>query len=473
MRKTSEDALWAAGLFLLAACVYLSFLSQAYVFEGLARAMPIELGLWRRLCPGNYILYGPLGFAFHHLLGLFAAAGLAVRSLQIMDALLGAAGLAVFFLSLRALGARRAAAAAWAAVLGACLAYWLWSSDAQDYILSTFLLALQWLFLCRELSGRRHKPEALGLLGALAVFGHVVNVLSWPAALWCLRRRGRGAQARWAAAALAATAAGYAAALLVSRPASAWSWFLNSAAGSGGGVHWHGGFWSAQSLGQWLRMSGRIFVSASGVLGRAAAAAAAACAVVALSGLRRLSGARREAAVACGLWLAAYAALFISWEPYTMVYRVSDLVPLVVLLSLGWGGAAWSGGALAALLAAANFSSKIYPRSFAGDNPELQRMLFVKAHTEPSAWVTGDGGEDELYLPYFAERRPLVLGQFQADLPALARRVNELLAQGQPVYATSSALAEPRWAAFFRRWKASGAGNDGTGFALYRLSASR
>src|SRR5262249_31991035 len=92
-----RERLVQALLFVAAFSLYLSFLSKSYVFEGLARAMPIELGRFRSLFNGNYVLYGFVGWCFHNLLRLFGAEPLAVHSLQIMDALFGAAGLWIFF----------------------------------------------------------------------------------------------------------------------------------------------------------------------------------------------------------------------------------------------------------------------------------------------------------------------------------------------------------------------------------------
>src|SRR5260370_254686 len=104
MKNSKSDLLWASGLALAAFGLYLAFLSKAYVFEGLIRAMPIDAGRWVHLLPGNYLLYGPLGLIFHTV---FYALGIhqpAVFSLQILDALCGAAGIFIFYLLLRRLG---------------------------------------------------------------------------------------------------------------------------------------------------------------------------------------------------------------------------------------------------------------------------------------------------------------------------------------------------------------------------------
>src|SRR5439155_17743496 len=100
MKNWNSDRLCASALALGAFALYIGFLSKAYVFEGLIRAMPMETGRWGHLFPGNYLLYGPLGLIFHGLLTLFGAHQPAVRSLQAMDALCGGFGVFVFYLTL-------------------------------------------------------------------------------------------------------------------------------------------------------------------------------------------------------------------------------------------------------------------------------------------------------------------------------------------------------------------------------------
>src|SRR5437016_4815539 len=104
MENSRRDGLYAGFLALGFFALYASLLSKSYVFEGLVRAMPIETGRWAHLLPGNYLLYGPLGLVFHSVLYALGFHHPAVISLQIMDALIGAGGIAVFYLLLRRLG---------------------------------------------------------------------------------------------------------------------------------------------------------------------------------------------------------------------------------------------------------------------------------------------------------------------------------------------------------------------------------
>lgn len=450
-----RDAACLAGLFAASATLYLSFQSKVYVFEGLARALPIELGHWRTAVHGNYLAYGLVGGAFHRLLQACGLSPLAVVSLQTLDAFLGAAGLCVFYVIQRVLGAGRPAAAAWAAVLGLTQGYWMWSSEAENYVFSALLLQLLFLALAARLAGRRVPAALIGALHALAVTGHLVNIVFvLPAAFVVARTGSRRELASYAGAWLGGMAALYGAALAFVRPPNPVVWFLGSAA-SGQGVNLRD-TWSVANLGVWLGTTGKALVADPW---RPAALVAAVVTTVKLRGLR---GVRRDAALAAGLWLLGYAVVFTRWEPYTMVYRVTDLAPLVLLLSLAWPATA--GAVLAGLLAVANGPGAAF-RADAANNPRLARMEFIRGATQEGDWVAGEGG-DELYIPYFAQRRPLLLGRRREDLEA---GVASLLAAGQRVYLPSAVVDDSYWGPRLRSWKLEKTASDAQGGDLYRV----
>lgn len=466
MRARRLDAAVACSLFAGGATLYLSLLSKVYVFEGLARAMPIELGEWRRLLNGNYLAYGPLGAAFHQLLGLFGPRPLAVVSLQAMDALIGGLGLAVHYAVQRTLGASRPAAAAWAVALGVTLGWWTWSAEAENYIFSALLVQGLFLALALRLSGRRVPAAAMGALHALALCGHVVNAVMAPACLYVLwstaepRQRAREL-ALYAGAAAALIGAAYASALAIVRPDDALRWFLGSAATSQG-LNTRD-TWSLANLGVWLGTSARTVVAAPWGPALALPAAGAAW------GLRATRGARRGAAVAAGLWLLGYALVFTRWEPYTGVYRVTDLPAFILLLSLAVP-ARWSapaGAALAALLAAANLGA-VATRADAAKNPRLTRMEALKAVSREGDWAAGEGG-DELYIPYFAQRRPLVLGRFRGRPEAVRKAAADIASHGQSLYLFRDAVMDPFWAPQWASLRLEPVVSDGEGPLLYRV----
>lgn len=486
-----KDFLLGAAAALLAGLLYVGFPSRSYVFEGLLWALPIDLEYLHKLCPGNYILYGPVGNLFHQLARLGGYSGLAVNSLQIMDGLFGAAGLFFFFLNLRQIGIVRTDAFLWSMILGVSLGHWRWSTEAQSYIFGAFLLELNLFFLILYAKGRG-SPFLLGALGALAVTGHIVNAVFAPVAIWfLLARHGKEWKKpvlQYAATALLLSLAAYAAVLgLVVQPAdsaAAWHWFLGSADTPDGSIWWHGGAGIHGRL-PWLKMTVNIFTSFqpgfdsppdwrfAGVflwLARALLALFGYWLVRFRSGLE---GLQKTVAAGCLVWLGAYGCVFSSWEPYTMVYRVADLIPLCVLLALG-AKFAKGGKAIAALLlmslAAGNFTSEIYPRSFASNNPFLARMEFIKAHTREGDWVAGSGGGDELYIPYFALRRPLIVGRATDNPAGIARRIHSEMDRGRDVYVTSRILSESSLRALFQGFRQQETARDSGGFALYRLT---
>lgn len=412
------------------ACAYLPLLSRRYVFEGLARAMPIELGVFSETLQGAYLLYGPLGCLFHALV----RAPLAVQSLQAMDALLGAAGVSAFFLALTRLGLEKRRAGLWAFGLATSLGWWTWSTDAQVYIFSAFTLSLCWLALVSGAS-----PRTVGLLHALAVLAHVVNGL-FGLVILLFGREGLRSYLAWAGGTLAAA---YGLALLVVRPESPWLWLLGTSLAGEGRPIWQGGL-SAGGLLTWARTTLDVLAVPGAarqlVLGLGLYAAAS---------LAR-SKEDRLAVRAALVWLAAYALVFTSWQPHTSIYRLTDLLPLFTLLALGTRRLPVFvlGGALL-FVALSNYRAEIGPRADPSTNPRLQRMALLERETPENAWIAVapiDGGGDELYVPYFAGRKVLTLDMFRGKEDLLRKR----LSGTDPVYALPSTLEDPYWGPWLR-----------------------
>ena len=262
-----EDLAWACILGLAFALIDMSFLSKTFVIEGLARAIPMELGRVRSLFLGSYFLYGPLGYLSFLLARLLGYKGLAVEILQLFDIACGAAGLILNFLSLRAMGADRRSAGVWSAILGFSLGYWRWSVEAENYIFSAFLLQLNFFFLIRYFRLGKGSPALLGALQALAMMGHIVNSLFSVVGLWILlavhRRGWRRPALIYLGVWLGVCALTYGPVLaFIVRPAGIRQiifWFLGSA-GAGGVLRWHGGL-HLDGYWRWLKMSLNIFTS--------------------------------------------------------------------------------------------------------------------------------------------------------------------------------------------------------------------
>lgn len=469
LRLPAEPIPWAVGLG--AFFLYLAFPSYFFNFDGVACAVAVELGDCRYLVHGNHLAYGWLGLWFTRLWRLLGYQGQALLLLQLMSALCGAAGAGFFADLLLRLKCPRPTAAAGAAALALSLAWWSWSLEAQVYMLGAIFLVLA----AREGLGDKPRPTVLGLYHAGAVLGHAGHVMLLPALLWLLKGKPRQDLVRYARALGGAVAAAYlAAGLFCVRPES-WTqlklWLLGSAAlGADRAFFWHGDGWSLSSLWEWVKMSFRIFAGGERLSLTALSACGLLGCVYALA--REWNSSHRRIAVFSALWLGGYALLFIAWQPFTIVYRITDLIPLWLmgaLLAARFGGrgalvlAAW-----AALAGGANLGASVLPNSDPARNADYQEALHLKDYVPREGWIVTTA-RGQVYIPYFAGRKPLNLRYYEGRPEALAERVDFLNAQGEPVYATEALLGlMPEWRAALEAY-----GLREAGPGLYRLVKQR
>ncbi len=441
-----DDRLLCGGLFAGVLLAYLGAPSAFYNFDGVACAIAVELGDLRNLAHGNHVAYGLVGLAFDRLWRLLGYAGPAILPLDALSSLLGAATCAVFASTLRRAGCARATTLAGALGLAVSQAFWFWHLEAQVYPLGVFFLALT----AREALAERPRPWLVGLFNAGAVLGHVGHVMFAPAALYLLKR-GRSWKRDWveyAATAAAVVIAGYALAVVFClKPRDTQDlrlWLLGSAALKvDHSVTWYGG-WTPASAWEWAKMSARIFAepagtAASKVLGRALALCGIGAAVAGA-----WLGKERRLVNACLLWIAAYALLFGSWEPFMPVYRIGDLLALWLLAVLFFKKMPLLLAVYVAALCVYNAATEVLPRSQPANNAAYQEALLVGGRTPENAWivVTGMG---QVYVPYFAHRRSLNLRYFESRLDALPSRLEDLRRAGEPAYVTASTLESGAW----------------------------
>ena len=109
-------------------------------------------------------------------------------------------------------------------------------------------------------------------------------------------------------------------------------WLLGSAAlGTDRAFSWHSVPFS-QAVPSWLKMSLRIFTEFVGQRGFAWSAGVILAVLPVLAAARGALGKSREA-IFWLLWLVGYALLFVSWEPSTIVYLVTDLLAATISTS--------------------------------------------------------------------------------------------------------------------------------------------
>lgn len=451
--KSERDS-WAFAA--AAALFYLCFHSYYYNFDGVACAVAVELGDLRHLAHGNHVGYGVLGWAFFELWRRLGYQGEAVVALAALNSLLGGAAAGAFLSALRRAGLGRGRAAAAAAGLALSHAYWLWSLEAQVYPLGLLFMALA----LREALAERPRPARLGALQAAAMLGHVAHAMFAPAALYALRRRGgprwRSSWARYVGTGFLVMLAAYAlAAAFCIRPSSLEDvrvWLLGSAALTlDKSFSWHGSL-TPLAVKQWAAMSARIFSEFAPLAGAPrllSLGLALSCLGLAAFGARRAwAGPRRYEAALCGLWLLPYAALFLTWEAFTTVYRLSDLLPLWLLIGLALQAApAWAAAALAAALGLVNGFFGIAPHLEPESNPNYLEARGLREALPPGAWIVA-ASVGQVYYPYFGHAKPLNMRYWDWRLPALAEELDRMAARGERVFVTRRLLEGAPW----REW---------------------
>jgi hypothetical protein len=109
------------------------------------------------------------------------------------------------------------------------------------------------------------------------------------------------------------------------------------------------------------------------------------------------------------LWLAVYGVLYSAWEPATLCYRMTDIIPLGILLALGLSTLK---PLLAALLTSlmlvctltTNLMSRIMPMHRADQNLIYQEALTLSKTTAPNSLYIAESSLSWIYLLYFTGR---------------------------------------------------------------------
>ncbi len=434
-----------AAIFSAALLLDLSVRSLFYNFDGVACAIAVELSDFKHLVHGNHLAYGMVAWCFDRLWRIFGYKGQALLALQTLDAILGAAGAAVFASLLRRMGRGEREAVLGAAALAVSHAWWFWSLEAQVYMLGALFAALA----AREALSDKPRPALTGLWHAGAILGHVCHLMALPAIVYSLtRKRSRGDLLPYMTSLFVAVAVPYACAgLFFVHPSSLVElkiWLMGSAAlGNDRAFSWHSIAFSS-AVPEWTATTLRIFIEFVGRKGLFLSVGVI-LALLPLVAAARAAVDRTRESTFWILWLAGYALLFLSWEPGTIVYRIPDLIALWALATLGLQtmpqrlrlGAmiAWTSAAFAF-----NLVFVVRPASTFANNPDLVEAIWTKTSSPENAWILANG-RGAVYTSYFAGRRPVNL-RYYTDEAALHARLDALTKSGEVVYVSGRTLEE-------------------------------
>ncbi|MBV9849309.1 MAG: glycosyltransferase family 39 protein [Armatimonadetes bacterium] len=489
-----SDALAATALFVVCVALYWATRTHYNTFDAVSYAN--QIGRVYEATHDPHWLFHP-----HHLLfnvvnyGLWRAAralgygGGPLIVMQRLNAVLGAAGIAIFYLSLRRLMHRsHGLPALLAAGLALSFGYWVCATDGRVNMPSLACLLLAFWLLCRTLEeGRVGRAAAAGALAGLGVLFHEsaglfvlvglaavmladVSPLLLPIPARRLRTRMLLAYGgAWAATVGLPYLLVGALALHLRSPAEfrhwmtsyaelGWWWnfdiphnlrldlyaFRHAAFAEPPGKQ--GTFWLAHRI-----PLGHLLLYLGALAGWLIAVYAF---FAALPLLWRSH--HRRILIVCMIWILVYAAFFTVWSPGYFVFWVPILVPTGLLLALGMSHyrAGRSGrsvtclvGCWIALTAAVNWTNSIRPHRLPDASPFQRVAADVKAHTVPGDVIllagAGSLAQCEVDIPYFAGRDVISLHTLltrarndkAAALAAARAQAAQTWASGHAVYA--------------------------------------
>ncbi len=403
----------------------------------------------------HHLLFNALGYGAWRLAQAFGYRGGPLVVLESLNAVLGAGGIAVFYLTLRRLMQRsRWLPLIMASGLALTFGYWATATDGRVNMPSTALLLGAFYTLCILLdSPRPGRAAVLGLLAGAAVLFHESAGLFLPVGLVGIalaemppmllpaesRRRRRGLLLAYGGAWLATVLIPYGAigggVLGLHSPRAFHQW---SSAYSELGWWWS--FHIAHNLRlDFYALRHAAFVEPAGTHGTFhigprvsddlatlywATLIGWFVAVYAFFAALPLlwRGHHRQLMVVCLVWISLYAAFFTIWSPGYFVFWVPVLAPISILVALALahyrarrGGVwvNWLVGAWIILFATLNVQASILPHLRANASPFAVAARDIRARTLPGDVVllagAGDGAQCEVDIPYFADREVVSL----------------------------------------------------------------
>ncbi len=413
--------------------LYLSTLTQVHTFDALSYVTSVERKPWTELFHPHHLAYGPLGSLMLALSRALGYDGGAALPMQLVNAVAGALGVALLYLTVRTATGRDDVALPAALLPGVTYACWYYAVEIEVYTLATFFLIVCLALLTHPTPWTARRCLALGIAQGGAVLFHQTNVLLCaPIALSALAdlRTARtidgvgtvaGRWARYATALTLIVALPYLYVMLVVsnfRTIDEMFAWLTEYARTG----WWGGLLTvatfaslgvglsdtlAQPWGGWFSLAlGGIVAWVWGGYSRSP------------DDDQDSVQKTRVALAPLIAWLATYGAFFAWWEPDNIEFWIASLPPASLLFATAlararpWSAPIWASLAIVGVMAWVNYGSIVQRGDPATD---LQRLIAreLAARSTPADLLIVPDGLQELYLPYY-ERRENFLSLNQA-----------------------------------------------------------
>jgi Dolichyl-phosphate-mannose-protein mannosyltransferase len=463
-------------LFIMTFAIYLTTLTQVHTFDALSYVTSVERKPWTEVFHPHHLAYGPLGvLALHTGRALGYTAGAALP-MQVVNALAGALGVALFYTIVRRMTRRDDLGLAGALLLGGGYAYWYYAVEIEVYTVATLFLIMCLGILTRPDWWRsRRSLLLLGLAQAGAVLFHQTNVLlCGPVLVYAIYdlRSGKNREPRtdhvvlgsrfsvlgswiqrWSIYATALALTVTLPYLLVGIGVSGFqSWaafdaWLTEYARTG----WWGGPITAQT---WAGL-------ATGLADTLAQPSGALLGLLLLglliAHLRSLLVGPRLLVIALVTWLLVYGGFFLWWEPDNIEFWIASLPPALLLLLLAlrgerrWGPSVLLALAVGMVAAGINYGAI---RRRGDPTTDLQRLVAreLAVRSQPADLLLVPDGLLELYLPYYEQHDNfLSLNQalfdngddWERTCAAVRARVDTALHAGATVYLSDETLRPP------------------------------
>jgi hypothetical protein len=442
-------------VFLVSLVIYLATLTRVHTFDALSYALSVDTKPWQELFHPHHLAYGPLGALVRALAQAFGWQGSAVVPLQVVNALAGAVGVALFFALVRAATRRLDLALCGALLLGGSYAYWYYAVEVEVYTIAAVLLVACLALLMRLL--RAPEPRvcvALGVAQGVAVLFHQTNMLLCaPVAVALLLNGSPGAAGRggWRRHAVLWLAYGLPLALVVGGAYLLVGFGISGFASWGEFAAWmtayaRTGWWGgAITRDTWADLG-------TGLSSALAHPAGALLGLLLLGlmvlYLRRVVLRYRRLVLCLVAWLAVYGLFFFWWEPDNAEFWIASMPPAVLLLvlALGVGGPRWYAGtwwvlAIGLTMVVGNYQA-VVQRGSGAYAPQLWIAGALAEVSERGDLLLVPDGLQELYLQYYeghdntlslSQALQLSEGDWQATCTRLRARIDNALARGAAV----------------------------------------